>query len=197
LTVLVTGIVSPDGQLVSFEAQKGEAFLDSPLPDADLVFQGLDRNGLIVSTASSNSNNAIELIGGPGLPQTMTTINTFFAATIPDNGTILNIRVLKNSQVLFATTIEKITLAIAINGLNDNSFQTKPQLVHPSLTIIDQEFAQYLKFVTKNPKVAKIHLQSVRDKVESTLKENLTLNDGAFVSKKRILELVDEALSLL
>jgi hypothetical protein len=193
--VLVTGIIGSNGGNRYFEAQRGEAFLDIAPTAPDLTIQGLNSTGTVVSTVFSQSNNKLELISDTGAHRIVQAQSSFFTATLPDDGTVQSIRVSKGTQVLFTEAVDKLTLQSVIDGLNVNSFKVKQNLAKASLKVIEVQFGNYLKAKQRGQfKAAKLHLLFVREAIILSCKDQIILENGVSVSKKKVVELIDAEL---
>ncbi len=128
----------------------------------------------------------------------MQTSSSFFTATLPDDGTIQQIRIIKGLQILYVESIDKINLDSATKGLFLNSFKVKIQLAKVALKIIDVEYSNYLKAKQKRHlKVARVHLLIIRKTIILTCKDLIPLENGITISKNKLIELIDNELSIL
>ncbi len=193
--ILVAGVIGSDLQPIYFETRATEANLDPQIQNTNLVVEGLDRSGKLVSSVQTILDNQAELIKESGPNEMITSDGSIFTATLPDDGSIINIRVVQNSQILFMESAYPLSLQDIIDGLNADCLVFKPQISTPRLIQIQNEYRKYLKFKDKNDYVAKLTLNSLKDSLLNGLKNDFFLTSGAYASMKKVIDLLNAEIS--
>lgn len=169
--------------------------MDDEPADADLTIEALNASGFVVAAVRTQTANTMELITDKGT-RDITLSRALFTATIPDDGSIKSIRILKGEEIIFTKLVDDITLEIVIQELNTNAFKVKTPLSRVGLRYIEHQYSLYQKFKATHSKIAKFHLLQVKFAVLLLLKEELVLSNGVLISKSEIVELIDQELDL-
>lgn len=193
--VFVGGIVNSIGNSTYTKVARGTAVLDANQANGDVLVQGLDVNGNVLSQIHTRSNNSIELETNQG-DRDIQTSSSMYAAVIPYVQGLTQVAVYKNNQLVVKRSI--LTLAEAVSGLNTNSFTNNKSQRASVLQEIQNKFRQYSDFATSGKKSqASSMLTSVRQLISANCGDLITLSDQSTISKSEILGLIDEQLANL
>jgi hypothetical protein len=105
--ILVAGVIGPNGKPVFFKAVRAEARVSQPGTAEQLTVQGLDSNGVVISTVQSSSGNELRALSSSGPEKVIKTDSTALTATLADHPSIVSIQVLDKGKVLFTEPLSK------------------------------------------------------------------------------------------
>lgn len=172
----------------------GESFLDPSPAIAEVTVQGLNANGVVVSTATGEIATKLFFEYENEVSGEVTTGLKAFNVTLPDDGSVQKIRIIENGiSIATADVYPKpaLTLNVVMNNLSKSHFKGSTLASGIALSLVKVTYASYLNLkLKKKYKEAQLALVALAAEIKISLKDTINLNNGQTTTKEQIIALI-------